>query len=86
MLDLRIFRWVRFALASRTEPVVPLYPISEGLCVLWFRSSATRALQSYISRARFARPGVQIPACGRHRAVPQRGLHEVNRRAAIQRM
>jgi hypothetical protein len=29
MLDLRIFRWVRFALASRTEPVVPLYTIPE---------------------------------------------------------
>jgi hypothetical protein len=27
-LDLRIFRWVRFALASRTEPVVPLYTIT----------------------------------------------------------
>jgi hypothetical protein len=43
-LDLRIFRRVRFALASRTEPVIPLYAIPNALLYSGIKARACCAV------------------------------------------
>jgi hypothetical protein len=45
-----------------------------------------QSLNRQIFRARLARPGMKIPAGGRYGTVPEGGLYQVNRRAAIQRV